>query len=124
MQIDISVLIIGILGSSVFTAIVTGLFSRALTKSQAQKIFQEMWHKELDRMTKRVEDLEQDNNDREVTIEDLKRENKLLKYDLDSFKQKYELQLKENKRLGEKIRSLTKMNNDLAARIRKLEEVD
>jgi peptidoglycan hydrolase CwlO-like protein len=78
-----------ILGSSVISAVVTGLFMRVKTRAEAEKThadaaktatdsqlsLQEFWHVEFKRLDERIADLEEIVKGRDVTIAELKKEN-------------------------------------------------
>ena len=117
----IIVLIGAILGSSVISSIVTGVFSKSKNDAEAIKVLQDMWHADLDRLKARVCKLEEELCGREAIIEKLMEENRQLRAELEDLKQKYERQVSENRRLGDRIRTLTKENTDLESRIAKLE---
>lgn len=117
----IIVLIGAILGSSVISSIVTGVFSKSKSDADAVKVLQDMWHADLDRLKCRVTKLEEELCGREAIIEKLMEENRQLRAELEDLKQKYERQVSENRRLGDRIRTLTKENTDLESRIAKLE---
>ena len=82
-----------ILGSSVISAVVTGLFMRVKTRAEAEKTnadaaktatdsqlsLQDYWHKEFKRLDERIADLEAVVKGRDVTIAELKKENAELK---------------------------------------------
>ena len=82
-----------ILGSSVISAVVTGLFMRVKTRAEARKTnadaaktatdsqlsLQEFWHVEFKRLDERIADLEEIVKGRDVTIAELKKENTELK---------------------------------------------
>lgn len=82
-----------ILGSSVISAVVTGLFMRVKTRAEAGKTnadaaktatdsqlsLQEFWHVEFKRLDERIADLEEIVKGRDVTIAELKKENAELK---------------------------------------------
>jgi|LSQX01.2.fsa_nt_gb peptidoglycan hydrolase CwlO-like protein len=82
-----------ILGSSVISSVVTGLFMRVKTRAEAGKTnadaaktatdsqlsLQEFWHVEFKRLDERIADLEEIVKGRDVTIAELKKENTELK---------------------------------------------
>ena len=118
----IIVLIGAILGSSVISSIVTGVFSKSKSDADAVKVLQDMWHADLDRLKCRVTKLEEELCGREAIIEKLMEENRQLRAELEDLKQKYERQVSENRRLGDRIYDLTKANSELLGRVRVLEQ--
>ena len=118
-------ILIAILGSSVITAVITGLFN----KNNRTKILQDLWHADLEYLTKRVKSLEEDKEKneldrtrREADIEELKRQNKKYLTELTDIKKKYASMIKENKALRIMLDEKNAKIVSLEARVAKLEE--
>ena len=132
------IVIVAILGSSFLSSVVTNIFTNKKNKAEsskisveANKVFQELWHEELDRLKENITELkisikqlELDKCNREAAIKLMNEENKQLRSDLEELKMKYDGQIRENKTLRAKILTLTRENEELAARITRLEGME
>ena len=110
-----------IVGTSAFSAVVTGLFAYKKISADATKVLQELWHNELERLKARVTELENNKSASEAVIDTLKQQNSQLKLEVEELKCKYLDQVKENKKLHGVIDDLRSENDALDIRISKLE---
>ena len=108
-QLALSQIIIGIITGGIGVAIINWLASRGKNKAAKDLDLQEYWHKEFDRLEKRIEELEGDKKDRDMTITELKGQ-------LSEFKEKVQVLQTQLDQRDAKIERLT-------ARIRELERL-
>jgi uncharacterized coiled-coil protein SlyX len=101
-QLALSQLVIGVITGGIGVAIINWLASRGKNKAAKDLDLQEYWHKEFDRLEKRIEELEGDKKDRDMTITELKGEIQVLRTQLDQRDAKIE-------RLTARIRELERL---------------
>ena len=108
-QLALSQIIIGIITGGIGVAIINWLASRGKNKAAKDLDLQEYWHKEFDRLEKRIEELEGDKKGQAMTITELKGQ-------VSEFKEKVQVLQTQLDQRDAKIERLT-------ARIRELERL-